>query len=191
MPPLKPYEVVFLDADETLFDFRRAEKWALAQAFGTRGLELGEKREAAYGDLYAACLAKASFLLPGAEELCARLASGRRLAIVTNGIAEVQRTRLASSPIARYIEALVVSEEVGSSKPDPGIFEAACERVGHRDKSRILMVGDSLALDIKGGIAFGVDTCWYNPRGLPGDPAVAPSYEARNFDEVAAIAEGR
>ena len=32
------------------------------------------------------------------------------------------------------------------------------------NKKETLIVGDSLTSDIKGGIAFGLDTCWYNPK---------------------------
>jgi len=55
------------------------------------------------------------------------------------------------------------------------------------DKSRVVMVGDSLASDIAGGIAFGIDTCWVNLRGTPPDPAVVPTYEARGLAEIEAF----
>lgn len=220
------YEVVLLDADETIFDFRKAERWALREAFARSGLPLTDSAAAAYdeinaslwrrlergeldqrtirserfrllfeglgigldprafGELYVERLATAAFLLDGAEELCSRLSAQRRLAIVTNGIADVQKSRLALSPIARFIELVVVSEEVGSAKPDPAIFARALELLGVSDKSRVVMVGDSLASDIKGGIAFGIDTCWVNLRGSAPDPAIVPTYVARGLAEV-------
>jgi 2-haloacid dehalogenase len=220
------YEVMFLDADETLFDFKKAEGWALLEAFGLRGLPLDDDVALAYseineglwrrvergeldqrslrserfrllferlglsedpmvfGELYVERLSQAAFLIDGAEELCARLSATRRLAIVTNGIAQVQRSRLARSPIAAYIERAIVSEEVGAAKPDPAIFRHACELMGVTDKSRVIMVGDSLASDIAGGIAFGIDTCWVNLRGAAPDPAIVPTYVARRLDQV-------
>jgi 2-haloacid dehalogenase len=220
------YEVVLLDADETLFDFKKAESWALREAFEARGLGLDEGACAAYeeinaslwrriergeldqrrlrserfrllferlglsedaisfGELYVDRLSQAAFLIDGAEELCARLSATRRLAIVTNGIAQVQRSRLGRSPIAAYIERAIVSEEVGAAKPDPAIFRHACELLGVAEKSRVVMVGDSLASDIAGGIAFGIDTCWVNLRGAVPDPSIVPTYEARNLGQV-------
>jgi 2-haloacid dehalogenase len=220
------YEVVLLDADETLFDFRKAEGWALREAFRQRGRALTDGAAAAYdeinaglwrrlergeldqrtirserfrllferlgmdedplafGELYVERLSTAAFLLDGAEELCERLSATRRLAIVTNGIADVQKSRLARSPIARFIEKAIVSEEVGAAKPDPAIFAKALELLGVSDKSRVVMVGDSLASDIKGGIAFGIDTCWVNLRGSAPDPAIAPTYTARSLAEI-------
>ena len=201
---MKKYELVFLDADETLFDFRRAEAYALKRSFEDRGLEPAESSFAAYdainkelwrrlekgeidqgrlrverfrllleklglaedpeafGEAYVGRLSEAAFLLEGAEETCRYLSADYRLAIVTNGIKEVQLSRFARSPINKYIEAVVVSEEAGSSKPDTGIFEYACDLLGFHDKSKIIMIGDSLSSDIQGGINFGIDTCWVN-----------------------------
>ena len=33
-------------------------------------------------------------------------------------------------------------------------------------KEKVLMVGDSLGSDIQGGINYGIDTVWYNPRKI-------------------------
>ncbi len=223
---MRSYDLVLLDADDTIFDFGRAEREALRQAFAGLGIPLGPEVEAGYleinkelwrrlerGELdqarlrverfgilferfgigaepraaseaYVARLSEAAFLLPGAEGLCAYLASRHRVAILTNGIAEVQRGRLARSAVAPCVERLVVSEEAGASKPDPRIFEYACEALGFRDKSRMIMVGDSLASDIKGGIDFGIDTCWVNLAGGANEAGLRPTYEVRRLDAL-------
>jgi putative hydrolase of the HAD superfamily len=62
---------------------------------------------------------------------------------------------------------IVVSEEVGIAKPNPEIFRITWEQMGCPELSGILMVGDSLASDIQGGVNFGIATCWYNPNQLP------------------------
>jgi 2-haloacid dehalogenase len=225
------YDVVLFDADDTLFDFRRAEAHALAEAFRERSLKLGPEEAAAYheinkglwrrlelgeivqaqirserfrllfermgiaedpvaiGELYVRRLGQAGFLLEGAEALCARLSRGRRLAILTNGISDVQRSRFAASPLGPYFERILVSEDIGASKPDPVIFERACELMGIRDKASVLMVGDALATDMLGAIRFGIDSCWFNPNGAAPDPAIRPTYTARSFEDVARAAE--
>ncbi len=106
-------------------------------------------------------------LLPGAEALVRTLHGQARLALITNGLQAVQRPRFAQSPICECFEIIVVSEEVGIAKPNPEIFRITWEQMGCPELSGILMVGDSLASDIQGGVNFGIATCWYNPNQLP------------------------
>ncbi len=142
---------------------------------------------AAFGRAYVANLAESGFLFPEAEPLLERLAPRFKLGMVTNGLKEVQRKRFAMTPVERYLSCIVVSDEVGVQKPGPGIFEHALEAAGHSDKSTVIMVGDSLSSDIRGGEAFGIDTCWFNPSGKPNDSAAKPTYEIRSLSELPAV----
>jgi len=223
------YSLILLDADETLFDFRKAEEYAFAKSFAEYGLEPTENAYHAYdeintalwrrlekgeidqkslrverfrllferlgldkdatrvSDAYVAWLSKASFLLDGAEELCSYLYEKYELVILSNGITEVQRGRLALSPIRRYISNLIVSEEEGCAKPDTAIFERALAHAGLFDKSKTLMIGDSLSSDIQGGVNFGIDTCWINWSGAPNNTDLRPTYEVRKLADLRAI----
>ena len=131
----------------------------------------------AFSECYLDYLAHSSFLIEGAEEVCRYLSERATLVILTNGIKEVQLTRLAGSSLQPYIRSIVVSEEVGVGKPDPEIFAYALAKVEHADKKRVLMIGDSLSADILGGIRFGIDTCWVNLKGETGHDAIQPTYE--------------
>ena len=130
--------------------FEAAELEIDAQAFGAR---------------YLKCLAARSDLIAGAEEILRRLRGKVRMILLTNGLKDVQRPRLAGSPIEGYFEDVVISEEVGAVKPDPEIFDVAFSRMGQPNKNKVLIVGDSLTSDIRGGSDYGIDTCWYNPAG--------------------------
>ena len=67
---------------------------------------------------------------------------------------------------------LVVSEEVGISKPDPRIFVVALERAGV-EAPEAVMVGDSWANDVEGARAAGIRPVWFNRDGqTPPDPSV-------------------
>jgi 2-haloacid dehalogenase len=138
----------------------------------------------AFARTYLEHLGRQAQLVDGAHELVRALAPRYRLAIITNGLADVQRPRLAASAIRPYVEALVISEEVGAAKPDRAIFDAAFARIGMPSRSEVLMIGDSLTSDIAGGIGYGLDTCWYNPHGLPGRADLAPTYEIRDLAEL-------
>jgi 2-haloacid dehalogenase len=58
-------------------------------------------------------------------------------------------------------------------------------------KSEVLMVGDSLTSDIKGGNDSGIDTCWFNPSGLPLQDGMEPTFEIRRMDELLEIVRKR
>jgi len=122
-------------------------------------------------------LGEGACLVKDALEVLKEAASVCTCCIVTNGIADVQRSRLSRSPLLPYVRGLIISEEVGSQKPEPGMFDAAMELCGGPDKGDVLMVGDSLSSDILGGIRYGIDTCWFNPRGEAPSDGITPTME--------------
>lgn len=144
---------------------------------------------AAFSALYLQELGKGVFLLPGAEETCAYLGGKYALVVVTNGIKDVQRSRIGRSPLEPYFSELIISEEAGSSKPAPAIFEYACRKLGFSDKDKdtMIMVGDSLSSDIRGGANFGMDTCWFNPGLRANDSGLQPTYEIQALPELRTI----
>jgi 2-haloacid dehalogenase len=140
----------------------------------------------AFSARYLENLGNCTHLVDGAERLIAALRGSVRLALITNGLQAVQRSRLAQSSIGGAFEVVVISEEVGYSKPHPGIFDVAFTRMGHPAKDKVLMVGDSLTSDIKGASDYGIDTCWYNPAGAPRPADLSITYEIRTLDELLA-----
>ena len=129
----------------------------------------------AYGDLY-----------DGAEQVLAACASRASLGLVTNGLSDVQRSRLSRLGIAEYFDAIVISSEVGVTKPRPDIFEIAFGLLGGPDKRSAVMVGDSLTSDIAGGHAYGIDTCWYNPHGSP-PGGHSPTWEVGSLEALLGV----
>ena len=138
----------------------------------------------AFNDHYIANLARQAELIEGAEETVIRLAEKVKLLLITNGLAGVQRPRVAKSPIRGYFQDLVISEEVGSAKPDGKIFDAAFSKMNHPEKRSVLMVGDSLSSDIKGGNNYGIHTCWFNPHRHPRDNEIDPAYEVQHLHQI-------
>ncbi|MEA4812419.1 MAG: YjjG family noncanonical pyrimidine nucleotidase [Anaerolineaceae bacterium] len=138
---------------------------------------------AALNQDYLNCLAEHKSLYPGAEEVVKELAQrGYSQSIVTNGAKEVQDQCFYRSAIAPFIKALVISEEVGTAKPDPYIFAIACERSGWMEKASTLMIGDSLSSDIAGGQAYGIDTCYFNRSGKAKDTTA--DFEIRALSDI-------
>lgn len=110
------------------------------------------------------------------------------IAIVTNGISEVQHARFDGSPIMRHVAHLVVSGDVGFQKPDPRIVFEALSRLGGVAPKDALLAGDGPFSDIPAANNAGVDACWYNPKSLPRPEGANIKYEIKDIRELAGIA---
>jgi len=188
------YHELFISINKALW--RRVEAGELTpddvrvvrfeRLFGEAGLEADAHQVAedyliglgAYGDLY-----------PGALDLLNELSEVASLALVSNGIGQVVRDKVKRLDLDRYFDAIVISGEVGIAKPHSGFFDVAFERLGHPDKATTLMVGDSLASDIRGGIDFGIDTCWYAPDTNM-VPTQVPTYRVGSLTEIPILVSG-
>lgn len=126
------------------------------------GIEADPK---AMADTFVAALGDAGELYDGARDVLETLSGEVTLAMVTNGLAEVQRSRIERLDLERYFETIVISGEVGVSKPGTEIFDITFDLLAAPDKNTTLMIGDSLTSDIQGGINYDILTCWYNPHG--------------------------
>ena len=106
-------------------------------------------------------------LVGDAAEVLQALQGKYRMAILTNGLQVVQRGRLARSEIRQHIAEIIISEEIGFSKPAREFFDTALARLGHPSRRELLMIGDGWASDILGAVEYGLDACWYNPSRKP------------------------
>jgi 2-haloacid dehalogenase len=218
------YTWLLFDADDTLFDFPKAEanalKWTLEQAglpfqpefvslyarFNQqvwREFERGEvtsqelrvKRFSLFLDevhlnsdpqkvspLYLRNLARGADLLDGALEVVSALKGRYHLALVTNGLKDVQRPRLGNSALANSFERVFISEELGAVKPTREYFDIVFENIGQPLKNKVLIIGDSLTSDMRGGVDYGIHTCWYNPTGKTTDLPV--TYQISQLQEL-------
>ena len=138
----------------------------------------------AMNDRYEELLATHADLLPGALTALEELSEVATLALVSNGAISVQESRIAASGIDRYMDGIYISEKVGAAKPSAKLFEHAFRDLGITNKSRVLMVGDDLLADIKGGLNAGVDTCWFNPGNLENKSGITPKYTVSSYEEL-------
>ena len=110
---------------------------------------------------------------------------GRRLGIITNGPAEVQRAKVELLAVADLVDFIVISGEFGVDKPDPAIFREAL-RLGAAAAADALYIGDSPEYDIAGARAAGLTPVWVNRAGAdwPG-PGARPDLVIRGIDRLA------
>ena len=159
----------------------------LFEEFGIRG-DAGE-----FNNKYLNEISKGYYLIDGALELCRDLtARGKKIYIVTNGLAFTQTARLAGSAIKDYVSGIFISELIGFQKPHVAFFEHVLEYICFDgkpvDKNRILVVGDSLSADIKGADNMGFDSCWVNIKKTLNNMGDAmPTYEVNCLLDVLLI----
>ncbi len=143
---------------------------------------------AACADSYLDSLGRTGGLFPDARPLLDALHGKVRLALVTNGISRVMHTRLDHFEWAQYFETVVVSSELGVAKPSAAFFDAAFEGLDQPDRSRTIIVGDSLTSDMAGGRGYGITTCWFNPQQAPQPEGI--DHMVHTLPEVAAVVLG-
>jgi len=130
-------------------------------------------------------LGRGEFYIEGALDICEKIvASGKRLYIVTNGFLATYESRVKHLALEKFVTECFVSEVIGHKKPSREFFDHVFARISPVDKGKVLLVGDSLTADIAGGIAAGVDTCWFNMYGVENVMGVVPTYEIRSLWEV-------
>lgn len=139
-----------------------------------------------FGHKYIENLGKEVHMIEGVEEMLSNLA-GCRFAVLTNGFTIAQHARIGGSSLKDLFEIIITSEEAGYQKPQPEIFEYILDKLNVTDKSRVLMIGDSLSSDIQGGNNFGIDTCWFNPHVKNNTTAIHPTYEIQTWDQLVEI----
>lgn len=118
---------------------------------------------------------------------CSSLKGRVKQYVITNGVSFTQRNKLQLSGLSDLMEELFISEEIGAHKPSREFFDAVLDHVAEKDKSRILVVGDSLTSDIKGGVNAGLRTCWYRPEGTVNETPWKPDYEISDLHQLAKI----
>jgi 2-haloacid dehalogenase len=185
------FSLLLCDIDNTLFDFRSAERAAYAAVAARFSLPDGEELFALYraintshwqklrrgettssrlrldrfGDFMAAqgiedadipamseyyvhALEQQHTPVDGAETFLKRISMHMPVCLVTNGFATVQRARMQTSPLRRYVMELLISEEFGNAKPHPEMLLAAMQRTGVTDPTQAVMIGDNEDTDI-------------------------------------------
>jgi HAD superfamily hydrolase (TIGR01549 family) len=108
---------------------------------------------------------------------------GRRIGLITNGPAEVQRDKIALLDLGPYLDFALISGELGIAKPDPAIFHEALRRGGATVEETVF-IGDSPEYDVAGARAAGIHPIWMNRSGLPWPAAPPPPAEVRSLEEI-------
>jgi putative hydrolase of the HAD superfamily len=193
-----------LDADELCREFARHNDacWVLAtrgemtreelrvarfrrtlEGFGVQDLD-PVRLSSAYLERYRRRLAA----VPGARETVLGLLRRLPVGIVTNGFPDMVEDKLAAIGLAGRLHPVVVADRLEVMKPRPQAFLAALEAL-RLPGDEVLYVGDSLVVDVAGGRAAGLRTCWFNRGGMDAPPgAPEPDLVIRRLTELLELA---
>ena len=199
------YTTLFLDLDNTLLDFNKAEETAIRKVLKANNLPFDDNAIKTYSKInlsfwkrfekgeiekseifegrfikflevmnlkgdtakiskeYCGFLSEGYFTVDGAEDILTYLKNKRYyLCATTNGLSLTQFKRIKNSGLEPYFDGIFVSEATGHQKPEKGYFDYVIDNIPEKDRSKILIIGDSQSSDILGGINSDIDTCWYN-----------------------------
>lgn len=92
-----------------------------------------------------------------------------------------------ASSILPFFDDIFISDEVGAHKPSTDFFEKIADQLNDFHSDSALMIGDSLTADIQGGNNAGIDSIWFNPKGLVNETPAVPTYQVKNYQEILTI----
>ncbi len=96
---------------------------------------------------------------------------------------DLMRADLERMGLAKYLDAMVFSSEVGLRKPDPRIFQEALDRLGIEPQETVF-VGDRLYDDVSGAQAVGMRAVLTRQFRQEDDPDYAPDAVISHLSEL-------
>ena len=144
-----------------------------SERFSKTFIELGVHPECvphAFEDDYVRCSPMKTNLFEGSAKVLAYLQQKYTLHIISNGFKETTLTKMDLCNLNPYFTNVIISEDVGTNKPDPAIFEYALQKAGAQ-KEESIMIGDSIEADIRGAQGYGIKAIFFNPteKEIPAD----------------------
>jgi putative hydrolase of the HAD superfamily len=135
---------------DALANGRRAEAFqALAQAVGSDQAQVDGFREVYRRHRPRLRLSQIS------RNAIARARESWRVAVLTNGLPAVQRSKVDALGLTGLVDEVFYAHEIGTGKPDPAVFLAAC-RALRVSPGRSVMAGDDPWCDVDGARRAGL-----------------------------------
>lgn len=117
-----------------------------------------------------------------AKKVLETLRNKYELYVVSNGSVDVQYYKLEKLDFTKFFDKIFLSEEIGYAKPSKLFFENVYNALDRTPKESVIVIGDSISADIKGGANFGFDTCYVGEQKCD-----FATYSIRNISELIEI----
>jgi putative hydrolase of the HAD superfamily len=126
------------------------------------------------------------FVFPGAHDAIDALkAHGVKLALVTNGAAEIQRAKVERFALTHRFDHIQIEGEHGFGKPDERAYLHAMRALGVT-APETWMIGDNLEWEIEVPQRLGIYAIWIDAHGegLPAGTSIKPDRIIRSLTEL-------
>lgn len=145
--------------------------------FGIDDLALAAK----IGDFYVTENPRKVNLFPYTHEILDYLQPKYKLHLITSRFVEVQQSKISNGKLGKYFQHVITSEMAGVKKPEKGIFLFAFD-ITDANAHNSLMIGDDLAVDIKGAREIDMDQLYVNHLNEEHNDEV--TFEVNNLKEI-------
>lgn len=155
--------------------------------FKTEGIEFNKIDE--FNNKYQYCLGDKVFFCDNGLETVQSLKGKVKQYAVTNGTIVAQERKLRLSGLDKIFDDIFISDRIGFEKPSIEFFQAVQEKTGKFNHDEVMIIGDSLTSDIKGGNNADILCCWYNPHNAENKNNLRIDFEITDIAQVFRILE--
>ncbi len=120
---------------------------------------LSQEQIVEFSENWSATFPLYTVVMPDCFSVLYELKKTYRLGLITNGLFKSQSNKIRVAQLSPFFDVIVISDEIGISKPNCGIFLYACEQMGVLPEETIY-IGDDYENDYSGAIAVGMNTIW-------------------------------
>lgn len=136
-----------------------------------------------FEQIFLKMLQTSSVPVPYAIELCEYLSEKYTVCVASNAPHDQQILRMDNVGLTPYIDHVFTSELFGFEKPCANFFDECFARLGDVKKDEVIIIGDSITADIKGGMDYGIMACWFNYRNKSSQ-GITPDYTVSKLEEI-------
>jgi putative hydrolase of the HAD superfamily len=153
---------------------------------GPAGLALPNDLAVRLADRFTTYRDEEMFVFPGAHDAIDALkARGVKLALVTNGAADIQRAKIERFALAHRFDHIQIEGEHGFGKPEERAYRHAMDALGVAAQET-WMIGDNLEWEVVVPQRLGIFAIWIDVHGdgLPADSTVKPDRIIHSLTEL-------
>lgn len=136
-----------------------------------------------FNNRYLEMLPSNKTIIPNAIETLKILSKKYLIGAISNGFNHVQYRKIYNSELNRYIQRMIISDEIGIQKPSRKIFDYALKETG-AEADKTYMIGDNSEADIYGALNSGWKAIYFNPKYKKELPQNTRLITIRNLNEL-------